>query len=268
VCGGEAAARSPGPRPPGGSAWRRYADTVRVAGAVGLAALGCAAPVRPRGEVVQQVLPSSVQISAERNGTRLRAASGVVIHSATGPDHVFVLTTRHPVQGLDSAEIYASPRGETRSRRRATVVAVSRDADLALLRVDGVVLPAAVLGEEGRLGEDVWVVAFPWGKRMTLVSGVVSQVEPSAESDGEPDRGAPLMIDASVSYGASGAGVYEAAAGRLIGLVEGVRTARMQVRGDPKLAVEFPVAGETGVVPARAIRRFLEEAGYGRLLSQ
>jgi hypothetical protein len=216
---------------------------------------------------VRQLLPSSVQIVAERDGTRLRAASGVVIHSAAEPDHALILTTRHPVQGTDSAEIYAAPGGRARARRRATVVAVSRDADLALLRVEGLVLPAVVVGADGRLGEDVWVLAYPWGKRLTLVSGVVSQVEPSAEPGVEPGRGATVMIDASVSYGASGAGVYEAATGRLIGLVEGFRTARMQVRGDPKLAVEFPVAGETAVVPARAIRRFLEQTPYAHLLS-
>ena len=236
-----------------------------VACAVGLSLLGCAASLpRAKGEVIQRLLPSSVRVAAERGGAKVRSASGVVIHSAAGPDRSFVLTTRHTLQGLDDVELYVAAEGRAGSRRRATVVAVSAEADLALLRVDGVALPPATLGSEGRLGDDVWVVAYPWGRRLTLVSGVVSQVEPA---EGEDGQGATIMIDASVSYGASGGGVYEAATGRLIGLVEGYRTARMNVRGDPKLAVEFPVAGETSVVPARVIRRFIEQAGFGHFLT-
>ncbi len=235
-----------------------------AAAAAGLGLLACAAPMpRPKSEVIQRLLPSSVQLTAERRGTRVRAASGVVIHAAAAPDRSLVLTTRHALRGLDDPELYVAPRGGT--RRRATVLAVSPDADLALLQVDGVVLPPVSLGDEGRLGDDVWVVAYPWGRRLTLVGGVVSQVEPTTEGEGA--QGPTLMIDASVSYGASGGGVFDAATGRLIGLVEGHRTARVNVRDDPKLAVEFPVAGGTRVVPARAIHRFLESAGYAFLLT-
>lgn len=227
---------------------------------------GCAAPLaRPKDAVIQRILPCSVQVAAERAGTRLRAASGVVIHAETDPPSSLVLATQHTLKGLDDAEIYVAPGGRSRLRRPATVIAVSPEADLALLRVEGVTWPAAVIGSEGRLGDDVWVVAYPWGRRLSVVSGVVSQVEPQGDAD--EARGATLMVDASVTYGASGGGVYEATTGRLIGVVEGYRTARMNVRGDPKLVVDFPVPGGTNVVPARAIRRFLEDAGYGHLLA-
>lgn len=39
------------------------------------------------------------------------------------------------------------------------------------------------------------------------------------------------MVDASVSYGASGGGVFDARTGGLIGLVEGYRTARVTSHG-------------------------------------
>jgi len=237
-----------------------------AASLLGLGLLACAAaPASPRGEVIQRILPSSVQVVAERRSVKLRSASGVVIQSSADPARSLVLTTRHTLKGLDDVDLYVAPGGRSRLRRPATVIAVSSEADLALLRVDGLTLSAAALGSEARLGDDVWVVAYPWGRRLTVVSGVVSQVEPGTE--GEDDRGATVMVDASVSYGASGGGVYEAATGRLIGVVEGYRTARMNVRGDPKLAVEFPVPGETSVVPAGIIRRFLEQAGFGSLVS-
>jgi S1-C subfamily serine protease len=234
-----------------------------AAGALGLGLVACAAvPPTPRGEIIQRLLPSTVKVAAERRGVGVRAASGVAIHAAAAPDHSLVLTTRHPLRGLDDAELYVTPRRGL--RRRASVVATSTEADLALLRVDGVRLEPARLGDDGRLGDDVWVVAYPWGRRLTLTGGVVSQVEPSADGDGA--EGPALMIDASVSYGASGAGVFEAAGGRLIGLVEGHRTARMHPQDEPKLSLDFPVPGETAVVPVRAIRRFLEQAGYAALL--
>jgi serine protease Do len=236
-----------------------------VAGLLAVAAVGCAASVgRSKDAVIQRILPCSVQVAAERGGNRVRAGSGVVVHAESTPPSSLVLITQHTVKGLDDVELYVAPGGRSRQRRAAVVVAVSPEADLALLRVDGLALPAATVGSEGQLGADVWVVAYPWGRRLSVVSGVVSQVEPPG--DDELARGATIMIDASVSYGASGGGVFEATTGLLIGVVEGYRTARMNVRGDPKLAVDFPVPGETNVVPARAIRRFLEASGYGSVL--
>ena len=73
-------------------------------------------------------------------------------------------------------------------------------------------------------------MAFPWGRHLTLVSGIVSQVNREAPIDAtEP---APqLMVDASVSYGSSGGGMYEARRGRLVGPVDSYRTARVSLPG-------------------------------------
>jgi hypothetical protein len=92
---------------------------------------------------------------------------------------------------------------------------------------------------------------------MTPASGIVSQV-PLEESD------ARLMIDASVSYGVSGGGVYDAR-GCLIGIVEGYRTAQVSYRDSNKdkdfkpRSFQIPVPGETYVVSLAEIRRFLQE---------
>ena len=74
------------------------------------------------------------------------------------------------------------------------------------------------------------------------------------------------MVDASVSYGASGGGVFDATTGRLIGLVEGYRTARVSFKGDTAARyIDVPVPGETYVSPLGDIRRFLTDNGYADL---
>src|SRR4030095_7838210 len=85
------------------------------------------------------------------------------------------------------------------------------------------VLPPVRRREVAHLGDDVWVVAFPRGRQMTLVSGTVSQV--GTGSDTDATEGPVRLVDTSVSYGASGAGVFDAETGELIGVVEGYRTA-------------------------------------------
>ena len=68
-----------------------------------------------------------------------------------------------------------------------------------------------------------------------------------------------------MSYGASGGGVYDERTGRLLGLVEGYRTARVSFNGDAQY-IDVPVPGETYVVPLADIRRFLMQADRKDLL--
>src|SRR5262249_12736782 len=113
----------------------------------------------------------------------------------------------------------------------------------------------------------IWIVAFPWGRNMTLVGGNVSQL--GAGSSAESGDGSRLMVNAPVSYGASGGGVFEARTGRLVGLVEGYRTARVSFKGEaPAPYIDVPVPGETYVTSLADIRRFLTESGYATLLPQ
>ena len=60
------------------------------------------------------------------------------------------------------------------------------------------------------------------------------------------------QVDTSVSYGASGAGVFDAETGELIGVVEGYRTAQIATRDAPDRVMEIPVPGETLVISAQA----------------
>jgi S1-C subfamily serine protease len=224
-----------------------------------------------RKETLHKILPTAVQIVVERDGARLRTGSGVVIASrpsAAGSD-CYVLTAGHVLTGLADVEIYAildRYRGGSGSRMRATLLAhrESGSLDAAVLKIQreaGCV--EAELGNTPALGDDILALGFPWGRAMTLASGIVSQV-PLEESD------ARLMIDASVSYGVSGGGVYDAG-GHLIGIVEGYRTAQVSYGGGDKEAkprsFQIPVPGETYVVPLSEIRRLLQEIGLTHVLS-
>ena len=74
------------------------------------------------------------------------------------------------------------------------------------------------------------------------------------------------MVDTSVSYGASGGGVFDAASGTLVAIVESYRTAKVVHPDAPGTTLEIPVAGETTVISSETILRFLDEAGLSRFL--
>jgi S1-C subfamily serine protease len=228
--------------------------------AVGLLISGCASTPAgaERGEIIRRILPSTVQLRAERQGGARRAASGVVLASDPASGRSWIITTRHFLDPPGSQVVYVSSPGR-KGRTKAVVAAVSPDLDLAVIQVDGLSLAPVRLKETASLGEEVWVVAFPWGRRLTVVSGVVSQLVSGEEE--LPVEGTVRMVDASVSYGASGGGVFDVEGGALIGIVEGYRTANVSFPEAPSRVVPVPVPGETTVIAARAIVRFLIASG-------
>jgi serine protease Do len=238
---------------------RRDAGIALLLGAGVLLGAGCATPTRApaRAEVLKGVLPSAVQLLAERPGGGRRAASGVVVASDASRRCSWVLTAGHFVAPPVPETIHVRTTGAA-DRFPATVVKADGELDLALLLVPDVVLPAARRREVAHLGDDVWVVAFPRGRRMTLASGTVSQVGEGGET--AVTEGPVRLVDTSVSYGASGAGVFDAETGELIGVVEGYRTAQIAARDAPDRVMEIPVPGETLVISAETIERFLAGA--------
>ena len=247
-------------------------------GVVAIAALayGCAASTRSdtqsREDVLARLLPSAVQVVLENpEGRRFRTGSGVVIAArpagSTKPAECFVLTSGHTVTGAAGQKaiylLFGRQQGEG-TKASAVVVAhrETADVDVALLRAESRdCVPARPAGAP-RLGEPVWVLTFPWGRSMVLAGGIVSQVN--------ADDAAPVshfMVDASVSYGSSGGGVYEAGSGGLIGMVEGYRTARVTSQGsESPWYIDVPMPGHTLVTPLADIRRFLADTGHGDLI--
>lgn len=224
-----------------------------------LLAAGCAlgASLSRRGDALREVLGPSVQLRAERPGVR-RSGSGVVVAADAAGGRSWIITTRHLFEPVPPQQLWVTTTDGSR-RLRAVVREISEEADLAVVEVFDRALPVAMLQDEARLGDEVRVVAFPWGRRLTVVSGIVSQIV--SEEGQVAVAGAVRMIDASVSYGASGGGVFDAATGTLVGIVESYRTARVALPTEPAKTLDLPVPGETTVVGVPAIRRFLQRAG-------
>ena len=217
-----------------------------------------------RADVIRQILPATVQLRCERDNGGRRAASGVLLARDEATRRAWIITTRHFLEPLAPQTV--SVVAGRKTRVTAKLVTVSERADLALLEVADLDSPPARLKESVQLGDDVWVVAFPWGRRMTLSSGVVSQV--TGDGGGGDYEGAARMVDVSVSYGASGGGVFDAQTGALVGLVESYRTARVSVQDSPERVIELPVPGETTLISAEAIRGFIAEAGLEQFLAR
>ncbi len=223
-----------------------------------------------REDVIERFVPSGVQVVLERDGQRFRSGSGVAIaarRSERGTE-CLVLTSGHTLSRRSETDrvfvLVGRHRGPA-AKAEATVVAHrdTEETDLALLRAEADACAPARFGSPPGLGDPIWVAAYPWGRNMTLVGGIVSQVNDDPPGDGA--TATRLIVDASVSYGSSGGGVYDADGG-LVGIVEGYRTARVSFEGGaPGQYVTVPVPGETYVVPLAHIRRFLSDAGQREL---
>ena len=233
--------------------------------AVTLAASGCASapPASDRGDLVRRILTSTVQLRTEREGGARRAASGVVVAADAAAQRAWIVTARHFVHPPRRQQVSVRLPGR-RSSVNASIAFVSEDMDLAVIEVQGLDLVPARLKPTASLGDEILLVAFPWGRRFTVISGVVSQI---AGPDGEMlVEGPPRMVDASVSYGSSGGGVFDAQSGALLGIVESYRTAKVAIPEAKDRVLEVPIAGETTLIPAPVILRFLVASGLEAFL--
>ncbi|HCF58449.1 MAG TPA: serine protease, partial [Myxococcales bacterium] len=138
--------------------------------------------------------------------------------------------------------------------------------DLAVLSVRGVSLPVAALADDGELsvGEEVFVVAAPYGRALSISGGLVSQIDFEQEGKRVPQM---MKTDAAIGYGASGGGVFSATTGKLLGIIEGYRTAKVTIpMAEEAVSFDLPMPGETFAAPAAKVRRFLGEKGLDSLV--
>jgi serine protease Do len=257
---------------------RSLAWPLAVGSAIAMLGYGCGIAqlgVPHREDVLAELLPSAVQIILEHpEGRRFRTGSGVVIAArptTSGPAgrvDCFVLTSGHTMAGVAGEKaiylLFGRHRGEG-TKVGAVVVAYreSPDVDVALLRAESPECVPARPAPGPTLGEPIWVITFPWGRNMALAGGIVSQLTDASDHE----LVSHLMVDASVSYGSSGGGVYDARSGGLIGLVEGYRTARVTSQGNASpWYIDVPMPGQTLVTPLADIRRFLADTGHTDLI--
>ena len=231
--------------------------------AFGLALLlGCASDEgRSKNEVIAHTLATTVQVVAERPTGASRSGSAVVLGEAA--DGRTLMITADHVLAPEAEQRLAVYFPDGRRQADAVLLARDPDVDLTLLAVEGPGDAGVRLQEEAFLGDEVWVVAFPWGRRRTVVKGVVSQIASDEEHREAASIGGPIhLIDASVSYGMSGGGVFDARTGDLLGIVRGYRTAQLSIEGSDTRPLQVPLAGETTVVSAAQIACFLAASGF------
>ena len=256
-----------GEREPSLHRWNRLFATFAT---VSLCAFPPAAHARSeKSRVVQKALHQSVRVEVTVSGKVVRAASGVVVASEDGLS--YVLTNEHVVQreGLRGAATFAVVVERPKLHRvEAHLVAEGEvpDEDLALLAVREQLSAAPLaLEEDVQVGDDVVVVGAPYGKSLSVSSGIVSQLELD-ETDRHVQRS--MKTDAPIGYGASGGGVFAIPGGKLVGLVEGYRTAKVAFGGvaGSDFSFDVPMPGETFLAPPAKLRAFLARAGLGKML--
>ncbi|WAM23034.1 S1 family peptidase [Myxococcus sp. NMCA1] len=233
------------------------------------------APRMTRKEQVRRILPHNVRLQLASQGRVLSTASGVVVgaeRDESGAMVAWVVTNAHAVamDGMEAPELRVMVDRRAESlEHRGEVVAMGQvpDLDLALVRVPGLDLPAVELADDAELelGEDVVVAASPFGRALSLSGGMLSQVE----WDKESQRPKMVKTDAPIGYGASGGGIFSLTTGRLLAIVEGYRTAKVDFEvQEENYSFDVPMPGETFAAPSAKVRHFLQAKGFGRLLAR
>ena len=188
--------------------------------------------------LVQRVSPTVVQILVTGYGSaedknqrqtnnviskRQAVGSGVIVD----PEG-YIVTNAHVVNGAEKIEVIVPPRPAAgapldgglesqASSYQARIVGVTREIDLAVIKIEAHSLPALRVGTSGsspKQGEMVFAFGSPEGLRNTVTMGIVSSVAR------QPDPDSPLVYvqtDTPINPGNSGGPLVDAD-GELVGI--------------------------------------------------
>lgn len=170
----------------------------------------------------------------------------------------------------------AAPGREAGDLRFASVVAIDRTHDLALLRLDGPALQALALarGEPVAEGKSIALMGFPVGGALgfspvthrgivasvttvALPAPSAAQLDPRAVARLRAGNFEVLQLDATAYPGNSGGPVLDADTGEVVGVVNMVL-----VRGSRESALSAPT-GITYAIPVQHLHALVAEAGTG-----
>jgi serine protease Do len=168
--------------------------------------------------------------------------------------------------------ILAPRTGRELEPRVATLVASDRNHDLALLRIEGAPLPALTLGDAAlvREGSSVAFIGYPIAgilgfspvTHRGIVSSVTRIVLPAASAGQLSERAIARLregpfdiyqLDATAYPGNSGGPVFDAATGRVIGVINMVL-----IRGTKESALTNPT-GISYAIPVRFVADLIEK---------
>jgi putative serine protease PepD len=208
--------------------------------------------------VAQELLPSTVQISAEYEGQEGAATgSGFVIDDAG-----HVITNNHVVEQAADDDGPIEIVDQDGNRYEATVVGRSPVYDLAVLYCDEAKeMKPAALGESLALHVGDPVVAFgsPLGLSSTVTAGIVSALQrpvTTGDTDSESSYINAIQTDAAINPGNSG-GPLVNMAGQVIGVNSAIATTGGTTGGDQagNIGVGFAIPIEQVEVTADQILR-------------
>ncbi|HWV39508.1 MAG TPA: serine protease [Vulgatibacter sp.] len=251
------------------------AAVVALAGASGERQEAKAAEGKPeprtRSDAIREALPANVRISVTARGKVLRTASGVVL-AVRGEGEArkgYVITNAHVAAAPAGDAVFEvlvdGRKGIARYPAKVIAQGSVPDLDLAVLEVPGLdATPATLVADDDlELGEDVIAIGAPYGKGLSVSSGIVSQLE-------RDENGAVqgFKTDAPIGYGASGGGIFRVSDGKLLAVVEGYRTVKVSFPvAEKSYSFDVPMPGETFASPTAKIRGFLDAKGLGWVAS-
>jgi S1-C subfamily serine protease len=182
-----------------------------------------------------------------------------------------VLPDSPSTRGLGTLAIHTPNTGEESQMRNATLLAMDRTHDLALLRIEGAALPALNLGESRRMreGMSVAIIGFPIGgvlgftpvTHRGIVSSITAVALPAARAQGLNAQAISRLregsfdiyqLDATAYPGNSGSPVFDVDSGQVIAVVNMVL-----VRGSKESALTHP-SGISYAIPVRFVHELLK----------
>jgi len=225
--------------------------------------------------LIKKVAPSVVQImvtaiAPQDEGRTGNAGLVVSRQRSTGSGFVidsdgYIVTNAHVVRGAQRVEVILPPANADGSLSvalsprtdvvPAQIIGIARDKDIALLKIEGVKLPALPLATytKVRQGHTVFAFGSPEALRNTLTHGVISAVARQIDPDSPTIY---IQTDAPINPGNSG-GPLVNAEGEVVGMNTFILS---QSGGNEGLGFAIPCATVRTVV--RQLRK------YGRLRGQ
>lgn len=159
--------------------------------------------------VYEKVSPSVVGVRATlTSGTAL--GTGVIM----SPDG-YIITNAHVVEGSSRVDVVFSDD----ARRKALLVGMDEDMDLAVLKVEARDLPVAEFGDSAalRVGDTAYAIGNPLGEELrgTMTDGIISAIDRTVTVDGKDMT--LVQTTAALNSGNSG-GALVNAGGQVVGI--------------------------------------------------
>lgn len=170
-------------------------------------------------------------------------------------------------------QVRSGTNGQELSMRQATVVDTNRTHDLALLRIEGQMVPSAALGDSNQVreGQAVAFIGFPIGGVLGFTPvthrGIVSSITPArlpapnarqltdAAIRGARDEAFDIFqLDATAYPGNSGGPLFDPETADVLGVVNMVL-----LKNTRESALSQP-SGISYAIPARFVRQLIERA--------